>query len=155
MVWEKREEEEDDGSFLAGKRGRRKKKRRSECSVSTLLSARRCKLVSSLVLLWIFYLQVCEGWRKSPKPCFPTSTGSPRFFGEPCHLAFSQTDENFNLETTVEERMSRKINPVPFIFGPFIQRNIGGILGLEQSYLLSSPSVLKLCLKIILRLFRN
>lgn len=157
MVWKRkrrRRSEEEKGRSEEGR-----KKARSEWSVS---SGKRRKKFLLLSLVMVILFQACEGWqgkggRSSPKPCFPRpfSLSPTRMFGEPCHLSHIQDeDRDFSRETTPEERMSQRINPIPFLFGPFIQRGIRGIQGLEQIFLLSpSPSALKLCLKIFLHLF--
>lgn len=148
MVWKRRKRRSEEEG---------RKKARSECCVSS--EKRKKFLLLSLVMVILF--QVCEGWqgkvaKSSPKPCFPRpfSLSPTRMFGEPCHLSHIQDERDFSRETTPEERMSQRINPIPFLFGPFIQRGIRGIQGLEQIFLLSpSPSTLKLCLKIILHFF--
>ena len=155
MVWKRRKrrsEKEEKG------RSEKEEKGRSEWSVSSGKRRKKFLLLSLVMVLF----QVCEGWqgkvaKSSPKPCFPRpfSLSPARLFGEPCHSSHIQDeDRDFSRETTLEERMSQRINPIPFLFGPFIQRGIRGIQDLEQIFLLTpSPSALKLCLKIILHLF--
>jgi hypothetical protein len=90
----------------------------------------------------------------SLEPCFPESAGKRRLYGMPCLLSHSH--DNYDQETTPEERMSTIHFPLAFLMGPNIRRGLRTLNGLE--YLLHAfhlPSPLRLIGKIILRILSN
>ena len=111
----------------------------------------------ALLLLWLT-LAAASGDYSVPslEPCFPHQPGSDkkRLYGMPCLLSHSH--DNYDQETTPEERMSTIHFPLAFTIGPGIQRAIRGLQGLE--YLLHAvriPSPLRLIGKLILRILSN
>lgn len=94
----------------------------------------------------------------SLEPCFSepgsTSGRKERPFGLPCLL--SHSSDNYDRETTPEERQSTVHYPLAFLMGPNIRRGLRSIQGLE--YLLHAfhvPSPIRLIGKIILRILSN
>lgn len=93
----------------------------------------------------------------SLQPCFPdysSAGGKKRLYGMPCLLSHSH--DNYDRETTPEERMSTIHFPLAFLIGPATKRSIRSFQGLE--YLLHAfhiPSPLRLIGKIILRILSN
>lgn len=53
-------------------------------------------------------------------------------FGQPSGAGSSS--EGFNKETTSDERISARINPIPFIFNPAIRTGVTGLQNIEQRY---------------------